>query len=155
MNRKESKEKILISACLIGAKVRYDGRDKREPDAFKLLNHFDLIPICPETDGGLSVPRQPSELNGERQAVTADGRDVTAAYQKGISLTLEIVRRFHIKLAVLKDRSPSCGVHRIHDGSFNGGLIDGTGLLTEALLQEGLTVISENEIENLLQSLVR
>lgn len=148
------KEKILISACLIGAPVRYDGQSKKEPLAFELLNYYDLIPICPETDGGLKTPRPAAELTDGR-ALTASGRDVTAFYHNGISLALEIVRRFDIKLAVLKERSPSCGVKSIHNGKFDGGLKDGEGLLTRALREVGVTVISEEEITNLIQTFSR
>lgn len=150
-----NREIIIVSACLVGAPVRYDGQTKKNNDVLRLLDYYDVIPVCPETDGGLKTPRAPSELNEERRAINIKESDVTDFYNRGISLTLEIVKRFNVKLAVLKDRSPSCGVKKIHNGKFDGGVINGNGLLTEALLKAGVTVISENEVPNLLSSLNR
>lgn len=150
-----NREKILISACLVGAPVRYDGKSQKNDMAYGLLEYYDLIPICPETDGGLKTPRAPSELDKNRRAINIKGRDVSDFYHHGIALALEIVRKFDIKLAILKDRSPSCGVHEIHDGSFTDKMIKGYGLLTEALLEAGVTVISEKEIPNLISSIKR
>ena len=138
-----NREIIIVSACLVGAPVRYDGQTKKNNDVLRLLDYYDVIPVCPETDGGLKTPRAPSELNEERRAINIKGSDVTDFYNRGISLTLEIVR------------SPSCGVKKIHNGKFDGGVINGNGLLAEALLKAGVTVISENEVPNLLSSLNR
>lgn len=143
-------EKILISACLIGDKVRYDGRSNYSPLIVKLLEQYELVPFCPEVEGGLTTPRNPSEIKGER-VVMNNGRDVTRQFEKGAELALNICQYLGIKIAILKDGSPSCGSKEIHDGNFSGKKIKGKGITTSLLEKKGIKVISEDEIETLLQ----
>lgn len=142
-------EKILISACLIGDKTRYDGKSNYNPKIQQLMEKYELVPFCPEVEGGLKTPRDPSEIKGE-QVISSKGKDVTYQYNKGAELALNICQFLNIKIAVLKEKSPSCGVHQIHDGSFSGKLTDGEGVTTSLLKRKGINVISEEEIDTLL-----
>ena len=144
---------ILISACLLGVSCRYDGRSVPLPDTVisELKCRYRLIPVCPEIMGGLPTPRSPAEiLRGQEKVIRKDGVDVTEAYRRGAEETLRLAHLFDCKLAVLKERSPSCGKGRIHDGSFSGAMTDGDGLTTALLRQNGIEVIGESEIPQLL-----
>ena len=145
--------KLLISACLLGEPCRYDGKSRPLPaeTLARLQSQFELIPVCPETLGGLPTPRVPSELQGER-VVTADGRDVTAEYTRGAQAALAIAREHGAFAALLKERSPSCGKGEIYDGSFSRTLKTGNGVTAERLLEAGFTVYGESEIERLIKS---
>lgn len=143
-------EKILISACLIGEKCRYDGHTNYTPKFKDLLEKYDLIPFCPEVAGGLSTPRNPSEIQKDGTVKMNNGRDVTRQYNTGAEKALDICLALNIKIAILKDRSPSCGSKTIHDGSFSGKTIEGEGITTQLLKRKGIKVISEDEIDTLL-----
>ena len=140
--------RILISACLLGAACRYDGRSKPHAEVLKLAERHQLVPLCPEQLGGLPTPRMPSERQGER-VVTADGTDVTEQYQRGAEEALRLCRLLGCDVAVLKERSPSCGKERIYDGTFSGTLADGWGVTAELLRQNGVPVYGESEIEEI------
>ena len=138
--------KILVSACLLGVRCRYDGKSKPHPAVERLLEQHTLIPVCGEILGGLPTPRVSAERQGER-VVTADGRDVTAAYRRGAEEVLRLAERYGCTAAVLKERSPSCGSGRIYDGTFTGTLADGWGVTAELLRDHGICVIGESEAE--------
>lgn len=142
-------EKILISACLVGDKVKYDGHSNYNEKIKLLLEKYELVPFCPEVEGGLPTPRKPSERVGERVKME-NGRDVTKNYEKGAELALNICLYLGIKIAILKENSPSCGSHKIYDGTFSHKLIDGQGVTTELLKRKGIKVLSEDEIDTLL-----
>ena len=142
-------EKILISACLIGDNTRYDGKNNLSPKIQSLLEKYELVPFCPEVEGGLSIPRNPSERQGDK-VITDNGRNVTKQYQLGAERALNICLALKIKIAVLKEKSPACGVHKIYDGSFTHKLIDGQGVIAELLTKKGIRVLSEDEIDTLL-----
>lgn len=144
-------EKILISACLIGDKTTYNGKDNKTPLLNRLLEKYELIPFCPEVEGGLSIPRIPSERIKDR-VINNKGHDVTRNYQRGAELAYQICNYLGIKIAILKENSPSCGVHQIYDGTFKHKLINGQGYTSEYLRKKGLRVISENDIEDLLNN---
>lgn len=144
---------ILISACLLGVSCRYDGRSMPLPDRviLELKRKYHLIPVCPEIMGGLPTPRAPAEILPEQKKVLRkDGTDITEAYRRGAEETLRLAQLFGCKLAVLKERSPSCGKDRIHDGSFSGAMTDGDGITTALLRQNGIEVIGESEISRIL-----
>ena len=142
-------EKILISACLVGDKTRYDGRSNYHPLIKELLEKYELVPFCSEVEGGLSIPRLPSEIvNGK--VINSKGIDVTNKYVDGAKKALMICQYLNIKIAILKDGSPACGVHEIHDGTFSGKKIKGMGITASLLSKNGIKVISEDEIETLL-----
>ena len=142
-------EHLLISACLLGVRCRYDGGSKPQPGVEELAGRYRLIPVCPEQLGGLPTPRKPSERRGGR-VVMADGRDVTAEYRRGAEETLRLGRLYGCTAAVLKERSPSCGCGRIYDGTFTGTLTDGDGVTAALLKENGIKVYGESELEKLL-----
>jgi len=143
------KEKLLISACLLGMPTRYDGKIKVYPEVEALREKYELIPVCPEVMGGLSVPRSPSERVGER-VMTKNGNDVSDAYERGAMLTLSVAAARGCCKALLKERSPACGKGKIYDGSFTKALTDGNGVAAELLMSEGIEVYTESEISKLI-----
>ena len=143
-------EKILISACLVGDKCKYDGHTNYTPLIKDLLEKYELVPFCPEVEGGLPTPRKPSERKGDK-VVNNAGNDVTRNFQLGAEKALNICKYLNIKIAILKENSPSCGVNQIYDGNFNKKLIKGEGVTTELLRKNGITVYTENQIEELLK----
>ena len=142
-------EKILISACLIGDKTRYDGHSNYHPLVKELLQKYELVPFCPEVEGGLSTPRKPSEIK-DGKVINIEGKDVTKNYLKGAELAYNICAYLDIKVAILKEGSPACGTHEIHDGGFKGKKIKGMGITASYLSKKGIKVISEDEIESFL-----
>ena len=140
------KQTILVSACLLGVCCRYDGESKPNEKVIALREKYTLIPICPEVDGGLSTPRTPSERVGDL-VLMRDGKDVTENYRLGAEAALERANMFSCTAAILKARSPSCGKGQIYDGSFSGNLIDRDGVAAELLMQNGITVYTEDEID--------
>lgn len=136
---------ILVSACLLGQACRYDGKSKPCQSVIALGKTYNLIPICPEVMGGLPTPRIPSEICGDR-VLMKDGHDVTINYQKGAETALEIARKNACTVAILKEKSPSCGSGLIHNGLFDGGLVSGDGITTQLLKKEGIRVLGESEI---------
>ncbi len=145
------KEKLLISACLLGRACRYDGRSVKAVDVDALSEKYELIPVCPEVDGGLSTPRTPSERIGER-VMMRDGRDVTENYNKGAAHAYAECLSHGCTKALLKERSPSCGNGKIYDGSFSGTLTDRDGVTAEYLKARGICVFGESELEKLLDN---
>lgn len=143
------KEPILISACLLGAPCRYDGRSKPCNAVNELKRTYDLIPVCPEVLGGLPTPRPPAEVMPNGLIVNREGTDVTAQYRAGAEAALRIARQHGCRYAVLKEKSPSCGKGRIYDGSFTGTLIDGDGVTVRLLKENGTRIIGESELASL------
>ena len=143
------KEKLLISACLMGLGCRYDGKELNKIDITPLLERYELIPICPEIYGGLPTPRTPSERVGER-VVMKDGRDVTQEFHRGGEAACRLALLTGARKALLKEKSPSCGSGKIYDGSFTGRLTDGFGVAAEMLAAAGVAVYGESELPRLL-----
>ena len=137
---------ILISACLLGCKTRYDGRSVPNEAAIALSKKYHLVPICPEIYGGLPTPRVPSERISDK-VMMKDGTDVTENYRRGAEATLALAKMMNAEIAVLKEKSPSCGVGKIYDGTFSGTLTDGYGVTAELLSLNGIRVIGESEID--------
>ncbi len=137
--------KILVSACLLGCACRYDGKAKENEAVLSLLKEgHTLIPVCPEQLGGLSTPRLPAEIQGDR-VIRRDGFDVTEPYQRGAQEALGLYRLMNCQLAILKARSPSCGKHIIYDGTFTGTLTEGNGATAALFQREGIRVLTEDE----------
>ncbi|MDX8387118.1 MAG: DUF523 domain-containing protein [Ghiorsea sp.] len=149
--------KILISACLLGEPVRYDGGD--------CLRHFSadarltiqtwqskglLLPLCPEVAGGLPVPRPAAEIQGEL-VQTKDGTDVTHHFERGAQKALQLCLKYDLKIAILKQGSPSCGNSLINDGSFSNQKIVGQGITTRLLQKHGVSVFNEYELDELVR----
>ena len=143
-------QKILISACLVGEKVNYKGQGNYHPDVEKLKEFYDLVLFCPEFEGGLPVPRKPSEIRGS-QVIREDGKNVTREFEKGAAKALGLCKYLGITKAVLKENSPSCGTHLIHNGYFDGRKIKGMGVTARILKENGIEVYSEEEIGKLLK----
>ena len=139
---------ILVSACLLGERCRYDGESRADERVVRLGEKHVLIPFCPETAGGLPVPREPAEIR-EGRVCTRSGEDVTQAYRSGAEKALEAVREHRCSCAVLKERSPSCGSSFIHDGSFSGKLISGEGVTCRLIRESGIPVCSEESLSGL------
>lgn len=149
-------QKILVSRCLLGQPVRYDGGAH---GPFDLLQRWQaegrVVALCPEVAGGLPTPRAPAEiaggqgarvLDGQLAVLTVDGEDVTAAFVEGAEQALKLVRQHGIRLALLKARSPSCGNRENYDGSFSGTKVAGEGVTAAALRRAGVQVFSEEEL---------
>ena len=141
-------EKLLISACFLGNNCKYSGGNNALPPETlrKLKETYRLIPVCPETAGGLPTPRDPSERLGER-VVSCRGADVTAQFKKGAEAALTLARRYGCTTALMKEHSPSCGSGLIYDGSFLGKLVKGDGCAAELLKAAGVSVVGENMTE--------
>lgn len=142
-------QKILISACLVGEKCNYKGQGKYHPDVEKLKEKYELVLFCPEMEGGLKCPRNPSEIKGS-QVVMKDGTNVTKNFETGANKALMLCQYLGITKAVLKENSPSCGTHMIHNGYFMDRLIPGMGVTARLLKSKGIEVYSEEEIDKLL-----
>ena len=144
-------ENLLVSACLLGVCCKYSGGANTLPESAlaRLRERYRLIPVCPETAGGLPVPREPSERRG-RFVVTRGGSDVTEAFRQGAQTALLLGEIFGCRAALLKENSPSCGSGRIYDGSFTGTLACGDGVAAEALKAAGISVYGESRAQELL-----
>ena len=143
-------KRLLISACLLGFECKYCGGSNALPaeEIAKLKDKYALLPVCPETAGGLPTPRDPSERLGGK-VVSCKGADVTKEFFSGGETALELCRRFGCSLALMKEGSPSCGSGWIYDGSFTGVHTHGDGVAVELLRAEGVSVFGESEIAEL------
>lgn len=149
----KSKPSILISACLLGKKVRYNGKILDINPKIKLLEEkFNIILVCPEVEGGLLIPRSPSEIKGNK-VINKLNQDVTSNFIKGSLIGLEKVKKYNIKYALLKEKSPACGYRYIYDGSFQNKLIEGSGIFTRMLIENKVEIFTLDTIDTLLKSL--
>lgn len=142
--------KVLVSACLLGTACRYDGQSKPHPLIGELCRRYEVVPVCGEIMGGLPTPRLPAERQGEK-VITKAGGDVTEQYRRGAQEVLRLGQLLDCHVAILKERSPSCGSGRIYDGSFTGTLCDGWGVTAELLRENGFRVFGESELANFLK----
>ncbi|HOL16678.1 MAG TPA: DUF523 domain-containing protein [Bacillota bacterium] len=149
------KKTYLISACLLGLCTRYDGGHNRSEKVLQFCNRHICLPICPEQLGGLPTPRPPAEISGgdgedvlarRCSVIDRSGNDVTGAFLLGARQTLMLARLFNVAGAVLKARSPSCGLGCIHDGTFRGSFRSGDGVTAALLKKHGYHVLDENEL---------
>ena len=147
------KEPMLISACFLGLDCKYSGGNNALGDKIiaKLMEKYRLVPVCPESYGGLPSPRLPSERVGER-VLAKNGADVTEQYKKGAAAALRLAELFGCKIALMKERSPSCGHDSIYDGSFTGRVVPGDGVAAELLKQNGVTVCGESDVVRLINA---
>ena len=155
---------MLVSACLLGNPVRYDGKAKLIDNAGldKLLTQDRVISFCPEVAGRLSVPRAAAEIHagdgaaviaGLAQVKTRDGTDVTEAFLSGAQQALALCRQHDISVAVLTESSPSCGSGQIYDGNFSRSGIPGSGVTAALLQQNGIKVFNQYQLEVACQHL--
>jgi uncharacterized protein YbbK (DUF523 family) len=146
---------VLISACLAGRACRFDGSSNQDDQVGRLVAEGRAILVCPEVDGGLGTPRPPAEivggdgsdvLAGRARVVTEQGRDVTEAYLEGARRALEAAGRSGARVAILKARSPSCGMGSIYDGTFSRRLVAGDGVTAALLRAHGIEVVTDEEL---------
>jgi uncharacterized protein YbbK (DUF523 family) len=151
-------EQILVSACLLGQPVRYDGRHKAVGHVLLRQWHAEgrLLALCPELLGGLTVPREAAEIDsadgggvllGNTRVVTRSGQDVTPNFIRGAEQVLGECQQRGIRLAILKENSPSCGSSRNYDGSFSATLVAGQGVTAALLRQAGIAVFNEQQLD--------
>ena len=140
--------RILVSACLLGLRCRYDGASKPHPGVIALAERHELIPVCPEQLGGLPTPRSPAERQGA--FVRTREKDVTEQYRRGAEQALKLARLFGCEAAILKERSPSCGSGEVYDGTFSRTLTAGDGVTAELFKAAGIKIYGESLIEELL-----
>lgn len=145
---------LLVSACLAGCECRYKGDSCKNEAVLALSETHTLIPVCPEQLGGLATPRNPAERQGEK-VISCTGEDVTAQYRKGAETAAQIAALCGAKAAILKANSPSCGKGIIYDGSFTGAKCEGNGVAAQLLLDAGLAVFTENEMDAFLAFLAK
>lgn len=158
MNR-PVRQRILVSACLLGERVRYNGEPLSCDERLQRWHEQGrLVMVCPEVAGGLPVPRPPAEAQADGRILTRDGNDVSRYFGAGAEAAARLVASQQIRIAILKARSPSCGSGEIYDGSFSGQRIAGDGVTAARLKAMGVAVFSEeqlDQVEALLQALDR
>ena len=149
---------IIVSACLLGENCKYSGGNNKSENVIKYLEDKEYILVCPEQLGGLSTPRNPSEiitygnkdgndvLSGCTKVLSNKGIDVTKNFIQGAEETLKIAKEHNAKTAILKAGSPSCGYKKIYDGSFLGNKIKGMGVTAAILNKENIALLDEDDI---------
>ena len=147
---------ILVSACLLGSNVKYDGTNNAdridERSLAQLKSLARLIPFCPEVSGGLSTPRIPCEVK-DAKVINRDGQDQTEFFMRGAELALKECVKNNCSIALLKEKSPSCGHGQIYDGTFSHTTISGSGITARLLSSNGIRIFGESEIQNLISQL--
>ncbi|AEF94011.1 protein of unknown function DUF523 [Desulfotomaculum nigrificans CO-1-SRB] len=156
---------ILVSACLLGIRAKYDGGDNTVNKLVNLCATGKVIPVCPEQLGGLTTPRPAAEikggsgadvLKGMARVYNKEGVDVTESFIIGAQEILKICRLYSVKAAILKERSPSCGCNMIYDGTFQSVRLPGQGVAAALLAANAIPVYSEEELtDELLAHLVK
>lgn len=139
-----------VSACLCGKNVRYDGKSKVLSKWKELYDQGKVLLICPEVQGGLSIPREPSEMVGDK-IMSRIGVDVTHNFTSGAQEALRMIQEHpSIHTIILKDNSPSCGLHYVYDGTFSGTKIEGMGVFARVAIEHGYKVYNEVEAEDIV-----
>lgn len=137
---------VLVSACLLGVRCNHRGLASPSPAAEALRHDHHVVPICPESVGGLPTPRPAAERQPDGTVRTAAGDDVTDAYRRGADQAVAVALTVGARRAVLKARSPSCGCGQVYDGTFSRTLTDGDGVTAEALRAAGVEVTTEEQL---------
>lgn len=145
--------KYIVSACLLGDNCKYNGENNYDENVFKFLENKEFIKVCPECLGGLSIPRIPSEICGDK-VINKDGIDVTLEYNLGAKKTLKIAKENNCTCAIFKSRSPSCGCGEIYDGTFSKTIKNGDGITTKLLKENKIKVITNEQIELLKEGVL-
>ena len=140
--------KIMVSACLLGDNVKYNGGNNKNDELIEFLKDYEVIKVCPEVFGGLSTPRDPSEILNNK-VITINGMDVTDKFTEGAKKTLEVARKNDVKIAILKKNSPSCGSNSIYDGTFSHNIVEGSGITARLLKENGIIVFDEENYKNI------
>ena len=142
--------KIAVSACLLGENCKYNGGNNYNENLEKLLKGHEVIGVCPEVLGGLSIPREACEIV-DGIVKHKDGSSVDEQFRKGAGLALEIVKEKGAELVILQSRSPSCGVNTIYDGTFSKKLTSGEGVFVKLLKENGIPILDVSEIKEGLE----
>ncbi len=137
--------KVLVSNCLLGINCRYKGDNCKNENVLEFLKDKEVIGICPEVEGGLPTPRDPSEIVNDK-VISKAGKDVTYEYKKGASIALKLAQDNKVDLVLFKAKSPSCGSGLIYDGTFTGNKIPGNGIAADLLIKHGFKVITEEDL---------
>ena len=140
------KEKVLVSACLLGRNCKYNGGNNFSQSVADYVRGREVIEVCPEVLAGLGIPRTPIEIR-DGIVVDQDGKPVDEAIRDAVAQILEQIHGQKILCAVLKSRSPTCGVKQIYDGSFSGKLVNGSGVLAQALMDAGYQVVDAEDLQ--------
>ena len=138
--------KIIVSACLLGENCKYSGGNNLDPNVVEFVKGREVIPVCPEVLAGLGIPRIPIEVK-DGIVTRRDGVVVDAPIRRAVAQILEQLKDEDIECAILKARSPTCGVYQIYDGTFTGTLTDGAGVLSQALIDAGYKVLDNEDLE--------
>ena len=137
--------KIAVSACLLGENCKYNGGNNYSEKVRDYAKGNEVIPVCPEVLGGLSIPREPAEIvNGI--VSLKDGTSVDKEFRQGAKEALKIVKEQNADIVILQSRSPSCGVNTVYDGSFSGRIISGQGVFADLLRRNGIKVIDVEDL---------
>jgi len=134
---------IVVSACLAGVPCRYDGTSKPCPKVAQMVKEGEAIAVCPEQMAGMPVPRPPAEQR-EGRFIDKNGVDLTVQAERGALQALKMAQLAKCDKAILKSKSPSCGCGKVYDGTFTGTLIEGDGVFTRLLKQNGIQVSSQD-----------
>ena len=137
--------KIMVSACLLGQKCKYNGGDNYSDRVIAFTEGHEVIPVCPEMEGGLPAPRIPCEIvNGT--VMNSAGENKDREFREGAEKCLKLAKEKEIDLAILQPRSPTCGVGYIYDGSFSGKIVEGNGVFASLLIANGFKVMNANDL---------
>jgi uncharacterized protein YbbK (DUF523 family) len=146
MGEKPVKRPVIVSACLLGLKTRYDGGSATDDAVVDASRDAIFIPVCPEQLGGLPTPRPRAEitqgngaevLGGTSRVLDELGKDISTELLNGAEAVAGIAGITGAVEAYLKEKSPSCGVETICRG---GEEVEGSGVTTALLKAKGLVV---------------
>ena len=137
--------KVLVSACLLGRNCKYNGGNNLDKRVLAFLQDKEVVEVCPEAMAGLGIPRTPMEIV-DGVLINKDGVVVDDAVCSAVRSILGQLEKEPVDMAILKSRSPTCGVKQVYDGSFSGKLIDGSGVLAQALLSAGIPTIDAEDL---------
>ena len=139
-------EKVLVSACLVGENCKYNGGNNKNAKIIEFLKDKEVILVCPEVMGGLSTPRFKSEILGDK-VINEYGDDVSEYFANGAKIALSKAIENNVTLAILKEKSPSCGVKKVYNGQFNGTLVKGSGVFSSLIGQLGIKILTEEDFK--------
>lgn len=145
--------KIMVSACLLGDNVKYDGNNNKNDELINFLKDYEIIKVCPEILGGLSIPRIPSEIRNNR-VINKKNIDVTKEFKLGAEKTLEIAKKENVKVAILKKNSPSCGSGTIYDGTFTHTKINDDGITSKLLKENNIVILNEDNYKEYFKGVI-
>ena len=143
-----AKQRVLVSACLVGKNCKYNGANNYNPAILSFLEDKEVFLICPEVMGGLPTPRLKSEIkesNGSFKVINEQNEDVTSFFENGAEKALKIALENKVDFAILKEKSPSCGSQKIYNGNFNGTLVDGNGIFAKKLKEHSIKILTEED----------